>query len=69
MGGLYIRFDSNGEIGSLKVPRGIAVESQAGGIAKYPRLLVHRHEAGMTPAKHRRHPQNSAILVALLAVA
>jgi hypothetical protein len=32
-------------------------------------LRVHRHEARMTPAKRRRHPQNSAILVALLAVA
>ena len=29
------------------------VENQAGGIAKYPRLRVHRHEARMNPAKRR----------------
>src|SRR6202521_5220599 len=29
------------------------VENQACGIAKYPRLRVHRHEARMTPAKRR----------------
>ena len=44
------------------------VENQACGIAKYPRLRIHRHEARMTPAKCRRHPQNSAILVTLLIV-
>jgi hypothetical protein len=29
------------------------IEKQACGIAKYPRLRVHRHEARMTPAKRR----------------
>jgi len=29
------------------------VENQACGIAKYPRLRAHRHEARMTPAKRR----------------
>jgi hypothetical protein len=29
------------------------VENQACGIAKYPRLRVHRHEVRMTPAKRR----------------
>jgi hypothetical protein len=29
------------------------VKNQACGIAKYPRLRVHRHEARMTPAKRR----------------
>jgi hypothetical protein len=33
---------------------GIARRKQACGIAKYPRLSVHRHEARMTPAKRRR---------------
>src|SRR6202140_4741325 len=80
MRGLYTSFDSDGESGSLRFTpsrsrmrsrTGLAspVENQACGIAKYPRLRVHRHEARMTPAKRRRHPQNRAILVALLAVA
>src|SRR5712691_9867631 len=70
IGGLYTRFDSNGENGSLVVRSGFAanvrrqrsprftlsrsrmrsrtglaspVENQACGIAKYPRLRVHRH--------------------------
>jgi hypothetical protein len=42
---------------------------EPGGIAEYPRLRVHRHEARMTAAKRRRHPQNSAGFVALLAAA
>src|SRR5208283_4326235 len=32
------------------------VENEACGIAKYPRLRLHRHEARMTPAKRCRHP-------------
>ena len=50
---------------TIRMGKTVRSENQACGIAKYPGLLVHRHEARITPAKRRRHPHNSAILVAL----
>src|SRR6266567_6062958 len=38
------------------------VENQACGIAKYPRLRVHRHEARMTPAKRRSVYQGGKVV-------
>jgi hypothetical protein len=42
------------------------VENQACGIAKYPRLRVHRHEARMTPAKRRRVDRSSQLRIGAL---
>ena len=91
IGGLYTRFDSNGENGSLVVRSGFAAnvrrDSPFLDRARGLELAWHRRrEPGLRdrkesqiacssaqgaddPAKRRRHPQNSAILVALLAVA
>src|ERR1035438_7588197 len=72
IGGLYISFDSSGEIGSLfaqcsrrfslsksrmKSRTGFARGEPARGIAEYARLRVHRHEARVRCARSRLAPR------------